>query len=707
MLPPATCLLAAGGLDYFLQNAGWTVAAAIVLVGLVYGFADIARLSPVRVWAISSVSFAESIRRRVLWVTPVAIVGIIAVAQFLDPVDPQDALRQTTKVCLFATGMVVVVTAIILACTNLPKEIESRVIYTIVTKPTTRLEIVLGKVLGFARVSAVIILIMGAFTLAYLKLREWRSRAWIREQLASGRIEGQARPAFELYASNGLLVTKSMAEPTAIEVVARPPQGESEVVMAGAESQYFKVPFNLSADDKAAIRSAVASGGALFILNTLGYEQRIPTPEEAKQIRDLRLPVASVGGQPAQGSILPSLPTLASVALPIPQINVHLYSQGMDKLVEDKYVADGKQVDLPPGGGQPRPVPAFISNDVIDQVLAVDRLYVQVEAATMTVDYHVGPTPTVLAYVTGPSAAPQIIPPASSPADPSKPAPPIFESFRGRFGMQLKGRADGSGSVAVFPFTGVEVPASGADGRVTFETRIGIESSGEFDTEANVTPHMAMQVHNRRTGKTSEPFDVRIESNRVVPVSVPAELLSGGDFDVWFRGLNHGTWYGLEASSLSIVRNTQPFSWNLLKGLFVLWLMAILVVAIAVFTSTFLSWPIAVVLTLFILLGHWAVSQLGDVAGSGLGTEMTQAMGLDDPTAARIVRTSVGALTSTLTFVAQFLPDISKFPVTEDIERGVSVPAHKIAGAAWVLLGYGLPVVVLSYIFLRNKEVAP
>jgi hypothetical protein len=86
---------------------------------------------------------------------------------------------------------------------------------------------------------------------------------------------------------------------------------------------------------------------------------------------------------------------------------------------------------------------------------------------------------------------------------------------------------------------------------------------------------------------------------------------------------------------------------------------------------------------------------------------MTQAMGLDDPTAARIVRTSVGALTSTLTFVAQFLPDISKFPVTEDIERGVSMPAQKIAGAGWVLLGYGLPVVVLSYIFLRNKEVAP
>jgi ABC-type transport system involved in multi-copper enzyme maturation permease subunit len=704
VLPPAPLPLAAGGLEYFLQNAGWTVAAAIVLVGLVYGFADIARLNPVRVWALSSVSFAESIRRRVLWVTPVAIVGILAVAQFLDPVDPQDALRQTTKVCLFATGMVVVITAVILACTSLPKEIDSRVIYTIVTKPTTRLEIVLGKVVGFARVSAVILLIMGAFTLAYLKLREWRARAWIRQQLAAGRIEGQARHAFELYANNGLLVTKSMADPVTLQVVGRPGREGADTVLIGAESQYFKVPFVLTADDKANIRKAVEAGGGLFVLNSIGYEQRIPTPEEAKQIRDLRLPVASVGGQPAQGSLLPSLPTLASVSLPVPQINVHLYTQNLEKLVDDKYVGEGKQVTLPPGGGQPRPVPAFISNEVVDQILAVDRLVVMVDAATLTVEYHVGPTPTVLAYAASPDSAPQIIPPAPLPDDPGKPTPPAFEAYRGRSGMQLKGRSDGAGGLAVFPFSGVQLPAGGD---ATFEVRIGIESTGDYDKESNVTPRMAMQVHDRRTGRTSAPVDVRVESNRVVPVSVPAELLSGGDFEVWFRGLNDGTWYGVESSSVSLVKSTQPFSWNLFKGLLVLWLLAILVVAIAVFTSTFLSWPIAVVLTLFILLGHWAVSQLGDVAGSGLGNEMTQAMGLDDPTAARIVRTSVGALTSTLTFVAQFLPDISKFPVTEDIERGVSMPAQKIAGAGWVLLGYGLPVVVLSYIFLRNKEVAP
>lgn len=705
-MPGFVPLIAAASVDYFLQNAGYIIAASIVLVSVVYGFADVVRLSPYRVLAISSVAFAESIRRRVLWVTPVAIVGILAVAQFLDPVDPQDALRQTTKVCLFATGLVVVVTAIILACTNLPKEIESRVIYTIVTKPTTRLEIVLGKVVGFALVSGVILLIMGGFSLSYLKLREWSTRSWIRSQLAADHVDMQLRPSFQLYADSGLLVTKSMAEPDSARVVARPPVDGAPTVLAGAESQYFTVPFELTPEQKDGIRNAVRAGGGVFILNSIGFEQRIPTADEAKQIRDLRIPTASLAGESSGDSVLPSLPSLASVQLPIPQIGVHIYNKDLATLVDDKMISEGKAVQLPPGGRAPRPAPAFLAPEAVEQLLSVDRFLIMVDMMTMTVDYLVGDEPTVLAYAASADAQPQAISPAPLPADPTRPTPPSFSAHRGRYGMQLRGRSDGAGVVAVFPFSGVKVPANN-DGRVTFETKIGIESSGDFDKEGNVTPLMVMEIRNRTTGQTSEQFQVRVESNRVVPVSIPAELLAGGDFDVLLRGLNDGAWYGVEEDSIRLVRSIQPFSLNLFKGLLVLWLMAILVVAIAVFCSTFLSWPIAIVLTLFILLGHWGVMQLGDVANAGLGTEVTQAMGLDDPTAARIVRGSVGFLTNVLSFVAQFLPDISRFPATEDIERGVSMPAAKLAGAVWVLIGYGVPITLLGYVILRNKEVAP
>jgi hypothetical protein len=441
----------------------------------------------------------------------------------------------------------------------------------------------------------------------------------------------------------------------------------------------------------------------------VAYEHRIPTPEEAKQIRDLRLPTAAVGGDAmgTENSLLPTVPTLAAVQLPIPQVAVQLYNKNLEKLVDDKFINEGKAVQLPPGGSRPRPAPAILAPEAVEQLLAVDRFHVMVSASTVTVNYLVNELPVVLAYAAPGDAQPQAIAPAPDPKAPTKPIAPAFEAHRGKYGMQLRGKADGTGVVAVFPFNDVDVPRAGPDGRVTFETNIGVESSPDYDIEGNVTPRMSLQVHNRSIGRLSDPIELRVESNRVVPVTVPADLLAGGTFEVYLRGLNEGSWYGVEHRSVSLVRSAQPFSLNLGKGLLVLWLMSILVVAIAVFCSTFLSWPIAVVLTLFILLGHWGVSQLGDVASAGLGTEVTQAMGLDDPTAARIVRGSVGFLTDMLNFIAQFLPDISKFAAAEDIERGISMPPAKVAQAAWVLLGYGAPITLLGYVILRNKEVAP
>src|SRR5438270_644538 len=121
--------------SWIQDNLQWWISGAIVFLGIVaYGFRDLIRLSIGRIWAISGVCFAESVRRKVWLITPLAIIGVIVVSQLQKPVDERDAIRQTIKFCLFATGLLVTITAIILACTNLPREIESRVIYTVVTK---------------------------------------------------------------------------------------------------------------------------------------------------------------------------------------------------------------------------------------------------------------------------------------------------------------------------------------------------------------------------------------------------------------------------------------------------------------------------------------------------------------------------------------------------------------------------------------------
>ena len=699
LCPPG--LLAQGVYDLVFRNAGLLAAAVIVIAVVIVGIGDLARLSPVRVLAISGVVVSDAIRRRVLWIAPVAIVGILAVVQFLNPIDPQDAIRQSTKVCLFATGLIVTVVAIILACTNLPKEIENRVIYTIVTKPTTRLEIVLGKVLGFARISGILLLIMGLFTYGYLTFREWRMRSWVRQQL----VEHPGDQVLQPYANANLLSTRSLEQPDRAQMLGRPPAGGASVVLKGGEAQYFTVPFQPTAQQKDALVAAVNGGGALFIVTKLPYEQSIPTPDEIKTIRDLKLPFVEAGRGPADTGLLPSVPSPVRVPIPIPQVEIKLYDKDLNPLVEQRNaVNDGKPIQLPPGGNQPTPSLALVSPEGVQGIVKADRFTVLVEASTPTVSYEVGPVPVVLAYATSPgSNLVEIGPAMDSDGQPEKPS---CESHRGRYGMQFRGKSDGSGPVAVFHFTGADTPRT-ADGKAPVHLKIGIESAGDFEHESNLVPRLSLQVHNRKSGRTSDPSEVRIESGRVIETRVPVEYVDGGEFDVYLRGLNEGTWYGVEAQSLSVVTAERLFATNLVKSLLILWLMAIMVVVIAVFCSTFLSWPIAVVLTLMILLGHWVFGQIGTAAGAGLGAEVTQSMGIDDPATARVMRESVDMLNTALNFLAQFLPDISKFAATEDIERGVSVPWSKIGDAGWVLLTYGLPMLLLAYVIFRRKEVAP
>jgi hypothetical protein len=217
---------------------------------------------------------------------------------------------------------------------------------------------------------------------------------------------------------------------------------------------------------------------------------------------------------------------------------------------------------------------------------------------------------------------------------------------------------------------------------------------------------MTLQVRNLKTGEMSEPIPFSPENNRTTPVSVPSKYFTGGEFDVYVRALTDNQYFGLASNAVRLVTAERSFTVNLFKSLLTLWMMAILVIAVGVFCSTWLSWPIAIVLTLMILLGRWGVMQIGDT-GSGLGAEVTQSLSLEDPTGARVVRSTVNFLQSSLNVFAAVLPDISKFSVTEDIERGISIPPAKMLDALGVLAFYGLPVTILAYVVLKRKEVAP
>src|SRR5262245_53569910 len=172
------------------------------------------------------------------------------VTQLQHPLDAQDAIHQTIKFSLFATGLLITVTAIILACTSLPREIDNRVIYTVVTKPTTRLEIVCGKVLGFAKVSAMILLIMGLFTFGYLHVRAWTLGKGIEARLREGTVDTASAGTLEHYRQIGLLTAKSLRGSNEMQIYSRLPQTSDGVrYMLGNSEGALLVPFSITRKD--------------------------------------------------------------------------------------------------------------------------------------------------------------------------------------------------------------------------------------------------------------------------------------------------------------------------------------------------------------------------------------------------------------------------------------------------------------------------
>jgi hypothetical protein len=705
-------------------NFGYVIAGLIVLVGVAVGLADLLRLSPKRVWAIGSVGFRESIRRRVLWVTPLAMLGIIAVSQLSHPFDEQDAIRQTTKYCLFASGVVVVIASLILACTSLPKEIDNRVIYTIVTKPATRLEIVLGKTLGFACTSAMILLVMGLFSYGYLRVNAAQLTSAIRQKLTTLPQTAQSRDTLQHYVSQGLLQARRYTQPgdakwgeaPSLQVYARLPQSSDPLRWVfGNNEQNVLFPYELPPE--------VFDHPDAQLIFTLQIATDQPRPLTRKELEsEMHDPTATTRPTTQGAKVFPPRPSIAVTMLNENGYTVLTASEMMDALHlseadtrrDPNAFKDAGTVMLEPSAkrGFGQAIVVVPSKYIQEKLKAIPpapdgkrRAYLMISGLTLATQYGYGPDAVGLtAQVPDASGKPINLPiPRTNDKGKEMPA-----HFRGRLSstryQQLRGDADrAEAPVAVFEFRDKSLHLD--SDTVPFEFRTKVERSDDAEaTESDNATWIEVQLRNHKTGFVSPPLEVTVDSDRPTFFQAPRAALEGGDFDMTVRSRTQGHYVGLRTTSVAAVSSTESFAFNLLKSLLILWMLSVLVVIISVFCSTFVSWPIAVVLTLVILLGRWCVTQLGEPASP---QQMATDLGFVNPVGARVFTDTLGALNKLLTVTSKVLPDVDKFKVTEEIERGVSISARTMYDSVGVILMFGVPMLILAYLLLRRKEVAP
>jgi hypothetical protein len=519
-----------------------------------------------------------------------------------------------------------------------------------------------------------ILVIMGLFTWGYLRFRDWRLRSAIAAQLTEAGVDPISKPTLEYYRDRGTLHARELVMPTKLSVYAHEPRTPDDRWAAGGNEGEMTLPFKL---DRSLVPPPLMAG----------QQRPAMGPGLVGQSSDIQL-VMRVKSQLAPDAA--PLPTTLPTTNPAPprrppSVMVDFRNVNAESVftcaVTDVVAGESKELHIP------------IAYEQLEKLLpTLEPRLVFVTIIGMADGYEYSVTrDEVRIEIPGQ-------PPAHALDD------VLFAGRYGQFGQQVKGA---SPRVGVYEFRDEQLPVQKT---YPFELRIGIEQSrNEEAAEEDYSSKLILDFRNRTTGKVISK-EISPETNRPVYFDVESQAVGAGQFDVTVRMRTPG-WVGLkpiQSSSLKLVRNDQPFAWNLLKSLMVLWLMSLLVTIISIFCSTFLSWPIAVVLTIVILFGRWGAMQLGDVTDPGFGRRVAEDMFKGSNAATyRTVSESVDALVKMMGMVSSVLPDVSQFGALEHIQQGVAIPPETILASLQVALGFGIPLLVLSYVFLKYKEVAP
>jgi hypothetical protein len=126
-----------------------------------------------RLYAIAKLSVIEANRRMwAPWVVLVVFGVILAFTHwFLQPPEqrPAEVGRLYIDTLMVLCSLLITVLVSVLSPISLPQDIQNQTIYTVVSKPVRRLELVWGRMIGFMGLVTVLVIVFGGISLIYLQ----------------------------------------------------------------------------------------------------------------------------------------------------------------------------------------------------------------------------------------------------------------------------------------------------------------------------------------------------------------------------------------------------------------------------------------------------------------------------------------------------------------------------------------------------------
>jgi ABC-type transport system involved in multi-copper enzyme maturation permease subunit len=127
-----------------------------------------------RVWAIAGGTLTQLVRMKVFYFMAIFSVIFIGASFVFADFKTEQELRMLKDVALAAMSLFALLFAVAGTALLLPRDLEDRTLYTILCKPVSRLEYLLGKFAGVAALIALSLACMNVLTCGVLYLKEHR-----------------------------------------------------------------------------------------------------------------------------------------------------------------------------------------------------------------------------------------------------------------------------------------------------------------------------------------------------------------------------------------------------------------------------------------------------------------------------------------------------------------------------------------------------
>ncbi|MDR3635395.1 MAG: hypothetical protein P4L84_16440 [Isosphaeraceae bacterium] len=253
-----------------------------------------------------------------------------------------------------------------------------------------------------------------------------------------------------------------------------------------------------------------------------------------------------------------------------------------------------------------------------------------------------------------------------------------------------------------------------------------------------MTLEMSFNVYRTTKGRIGDPVYAQIQVvnpntgadyRNIFPIreyytnqqTVPASILEGslGALRVEVHCISPTQYLGMAENDLYVLGSAGTFGVNFFKGLLGVWMQAMVLTAIGVFAGTFLSWPVALLTTIFFfiagqvffpyLLEFSNQSLLGGGPFESLIRMLSHENQMSEmaPTITVVTAKTLDSLvTPVMARLVYLVPNFSALDVSNTVSEGFYVSWHGMLGNLLLATAYALPFSIAGYLILKNREVA-